>query len=158
MFGLKKKSSDQQLLAPAAGQVVELAQTNDPVFSTGAMGVGFGLDPTDGTIYAPVTGKVTIVAETKHALGFKTTSGLEVLLHLGIDTVELKGAPFDFGVTVGQKVKAQEKVGTMDLKQITAAGYQTTIMTVITNSGDLDISLAVKNGQVEAGQIAAEVE
>ena len=158
MFGFKKKNATNELLAPTNGEVVELSETNDPVFSTGAMGQGFGLDPTDGTIYAPVTGKFTLVAETKHAIGFETTDGLQILVHLGIDTVELKGKGFDLQVTAGQKVNAQDKLGTMDLEQIKAAGYQTTILTVITNSSDLDLDLNVKTGMTTAGQAVTVIE
>ncbi|MBN7273983.1 hypothetical protein GNF18_02185 [Ligilactobacillus pobuzihii] len=158
MFGFKKKNATNELLAPTNGEVVELSETNDPVFSTGAMGQGFGLDPTDGTIHAPVTGKITLVAETKHAIGFETTDGLQVLVHLGIDTVELKGKGFDLQVTAGQKVNAQDKLGTMDLEQIKAAGYQTTILTVITNSSDLDLDLNVTTGMTTAGQAVTVIE
>ncbi|GEN47686.1 PTS sugar transporter subunit IIA [Ligilactobacillus pobuzihii] len=158
MFGFKKKKATNELLAPTNGEVVELSETNDPVFSTGAMGQGFGLGPTDGTIYAPVTGKITLVAETKHAIGFETTDGLQVLVHLGIDTVELKGKGFDLPVTAGQEVNAQDKLGTMDLEQIKTAGYQTTVLTVITNSSDLDLNLNVTTGMTTAGQAVTVIE
>lgn len=158
MFGFKKKKATNELLAPTNGEVVELSETNDPVFSTGAMGQGFGLDPTDGTIYAPVTGKITLVAETKHAIGFETTDGLQVLVHLGIDTVELKGKGFDLPVTAGQEVNAQDKLGTMDLEQIKTAGYQTTVLTVITNSSDLDLNLNVTTGMTTARKAVTVIE
>lgn len=158
MFGFKKKKATNELLAPTNGEVVELSETNDPVFSTGAMGQGFGLDPTDGTIYAPVTGKITLVAETKHAIGFETTDGLQVLVHLGIDTIELKGKGFDLPVTAGQEVNAQDKLGTMDLEQIKTAGYQTTVLTVITNSSDLDLNLNVTTGMTTARKAVTVIE
>ena len=157
MFGFKKKSSTTELLAPANGEVVDLSDTKDPVFSRGALGIGFGLEPATGEIYAPMTGKVTLVAETKHAIGFETTDGLQVLLHLGIDTVEMKGAPFELNVTVGQMVQAHDKLGTMDLQQVTAAGYLTTFLTVITNSGELDLNLDLTTGQTQAGQAVAKI-
>ncbi|HIW89256.1 MAG TPA: PTS glucose transporter subunit IIA [Candidatus Ligilactobacillus excrementipullorum] len=157
MFGLKKKSTTMELLAPTDGEIINLSDTQDPVFSKGALGIGFGLDPSSGEIYAPVTGKVTLVAETKHALGFETADGLQVLLHLGIDTVEMKGAPFKLAAAQGQKVKAHDKLGTMDLQQISDAGYLPTVLTVITNSGDLDLELELTTGQTQAGQAVAKI-
>lgn len=157
MFGFKKRNAEHELEAPAKGNVVALADTKDPVFSKGIMGKGFGLEPTEGTIYAPISGKVTVVADTKHAVGIQTPNGLEVLLHLGIDTVELKGAGFDMNVKVGQKVKAKDKVGTMDLQKIKDKDYQTTILTVITNLSDKDVDLDLTTGKSEAGQPVAEI-
>lgn len=157
MFGFKKKNSNIELLAPAAGEVMDLSDTKDPVFSTGAMGIGFGLEPTDCQIYAPVSGKVTLLAETKHAIGFETNDGLQVLVHLGIDTVEMKGAGFRLDVEQGQKVKAHDKLGMMDLQKVNDAGYQSTILTVITNSGDLDLDFDLTTGDTQDGQSVAEV-
>lgn len=155
MFGFKKKSAESELKAPAAGKIIELAETKDPVFSTGAMGQGFGLDPTDGTIYAPISGTVSVVADTKHAIGIQTGDGLEVLLHLGIDTVELKGQFFELDVSKGQKVSASDRLGSMDLEQIKSKGYETTIMTVVTNSADKGIEVVPEPGTIDAGQTAA---
>ncbi|GAW63623.1 PTS sugar transporter subunit IIA [Ligilactobacillus acidipiscis] len=157
MFGFKKKSSKIELLAPSDGAVIDLSDTSDPVFSTGAMGIGFGLEPTDGSIYAPVAGKVTLIAETKHAIGFETSDGLQVLIHLGIDTVELKGRAFQLDVSQGQRVQAHTKLGTMNLRQIKAAGYKTTILTVITNSGELDLDFDLTTGETQSGRSVAQV-
>lgn len=157
MFGFKKKSSKIELLAPSDGAVIDLSDTSDPVFSTGAMGIGFGLEPTDGSIYAPVAGKVTLIAETKHAIGFETSDGLQVLIHLGIDTVELKGRAFQLDVSQGQRVQAHTKLGTMNLRQIKAAGYKTTILTVITNSGELDLDFDITTGETQSGRSVAQV-
>lgn len=157
MFGFKKKSSKIELLAPSDGAVIDLSDTSDPVFSTGAMGIGFGLEPTDGSIYAPVAGKVTLIAETKHAIGFETSDGLQVLIHLGIDTVELKGRGFQLDVSQGQRVQAHTKLGTMNLRQIKAAGYKTTILTVITNSGELDLDFDLTTGETQSGRSVAQV-
>ena len=86
-------SSTQTLVAPTAGEAVPLASVPDPVFSTGALGEGFGVRPGSGDVVAPVGGAVTMVAGTGHAVGITTDDGLEVLLHLGVDTVELEGTP-----------------------------------------------------------------
>ncbi|WP_432419161.1 PTS sugar transporter subunit IIA [Ligilactobacillus acidipiscis] len=157
MFGFKKKNSKIELLAPSDGAVIDLSDTSDPVFSTGAMGIGFGLEPTDGSIYAPVAGKVTLIAETKHAIGFETNDGLQVLIHLGIDTVELKGSAFQLDVSQGQKVQAHTKLGVMDLQKIKDAGYKTTILTVITNSGELDLDFDLTTGETQSGRLVAQV-
>lgn len=94
------------LLAPANGQVIALSKTSDPIFSKGTMGDGFGLTPTDNTVLAPVSGTISMIAETKHAIGITTKDGLEVLVHMGVDTVGLKGEPFDVVIKNGQEVKA----------------------------------------------------
>lgn len=94
------------LLAPATGAVIALAKTSDPIFSQGTMGDGFGLTPTIGKVVAPVSGKISMVADTKHAVGIVTEEGLEVLVHMGVDTVGLKGAPFTIKIENGQEVKA----------------------------------------------------
>jgi len=107
------------IATPVNGEVMPLKAVKDPVFSAGMMGLGFGIQPSDGQIVAPVNGKVTMVAETKHALGFATPdNNLEVLVHLGIDTVELKGKPFELKVGVGDEVKAGDLIATMDLDVI----------------------------------------
>ena len=82
-----------QLLTPVAGRLIPLSAIQDPVFSQGMMGQGFGIDPSVGKIVAPVSGEVTMVADTLHAIGFKADNGLEVLVHLGIDTVEMGNQP-----------------------------------------------------------------
>ena len=102
MFGLKKKKLD--LSSPVDGKLIKLAQVPDEVFSQGLMGQGFAIEPTADMIYTPVAGKITNVFPTKHAIGIKTKQGPELLLHLGLDTVELNGTPFELLVTEGQNV------------------------------------------------------
>ncbi|MFB9768661.1 N-acetylglucosamine-specific PTS transporter subunit IIBC [Lactiplantibacillus modestisalitolerans] len=117
----------------ANGQYVDLENVNDPTFAQKMLGDGFAIEPSDGTITAPVDGTVLNVFPTKHAIGFKTAAGLEVLLHMGIDTVELKGAPFDVQVEAGQTVNHGDVVAKVDLDAIKAAGKQTTMIVIITN-------------------------
>lgn len=105
------------LLAPANGQVIALSKTSDPIFSKGTMGDGFGLTPTDNTVLAPVSGTISMIAETKHAIGITTKDGLEVLVHMGVDTVGLKGEPFDVVIKNGQEVKAGDTVARAYLKE-----------------------------------------
>ena len=142
------------LVAPVTGEVIPLADVADPVFSSGALGEGYGVRPTgDGAVHvlAPVTGEVTMVAGTGHALGFLTDDGLEVLLHLGVDTVELEGRPFDLTPTVGDRVSAGDDLGTMDLAQVARAGKDTTAIVAVTNSSKEVASTELTSGAVEAG-------
>lgn len=120
--------------APVSGQRQALATIDDPVFAGGMMGAGFAITPVSGQVYAPVTGKVTMVAGTRHAVGIQTPDGFEILVHLGIDTVELQGQPFQVQVATGDQVQAGQPLATMDLKAITAAKKAATVITVITNS------------------------
>lgn len=143
------------LLAPATGAVIALAKTSDPIFSQGTMGDGFGLTPTIGKVVAPVSGKISMVADTKHAVGIVTNEGLEVLVHMGVDTVGLKGAPFTIKIENGQEVKAGDEIAEMDLDEIKAKGLDTTIMVLITNSADKISGLDVTEGEAKAGEAVA---
>ena len=143
--------STQTLVAPTAGEAIPLASVPDPVFSTGALGEGFGVRPGSGDVVAPVGGAVTMVANTGHAVGITTDDGLEVLLHLGVDTVELKGRPFALTAATGQRVRAGESLGTMDLEQIRQAGKDTTAIVAVTNSAAKGVALELTAGPVEAG-------
>lgn len=148
-------SSTQTLVAPTTGEAVPLASVPDPVFSTGALGEGFGVRPGSGDVVAPVGGTVTMVAGTGHAVGITTDDGLEVLLHLGVDTVELEGRPFALTVAAGQRVRAGEALGTMDLEQIRQAGKDTTAIVAVTNSAAKGVALELTAGPVAAGDRVA---
>ena len=126
--------SEETLYAPADGKVVAITEVSDPVFSQKMMGDGFAVQPTNGTIYAPVAGTISSIFETKHAIGILTPGGAEVLVHMGLDTVELKGAPFEVLVSEGDKVTPETKLAVMDLDAVIAAGKQTDVLTVITNA------------------------
>ena len=143
------------LLAPANGQVIALSKTSDPIFSKGTMGDGFGLTPTDNTVLAPVSGTISMIDETKHAIGITTKDGLEVLVHMGVDTVGLKGEPFDVVIKNGQEVKAGDQIATMNIEMIKAKDLDTTIMTLITNSSMKLDGLDVTEGKAEAGDTVA---
>ncbi|MGX5378249.1 sucrose-specific PTS transporter subunit IIBC [Ligilactobacillus sp. LYQ135] len=124
------------IAAPVNGKVEDLSDTNDEVFSTKMMGDGAAIIPTDGTIYSPVDGKITVAYETKHAYGISSNEGAEVLIHVGIDTVNLKGEHFETFVKQGQTVKKGDKLGTVDIDAVQKAGYDPTVMTVITNTAN----------------------
>lgn len=127
---------NENIAAPVDGQVKDLGDVNDQVFSTKLMGDGAAIVPSDGTVYSPVDGQVTVAYETKHAYGLKSKDGAEVLIHIGIDTVNLKGEGFESFVKQGQTVKAGDKLGTVDLAKVKAEGYDTTVMVVVTNTNN----------------------
>ncbi|EHM95738.1 hypothetical protein HMPREF0975_00189 [Actinomyces sp. oral taxon 849 str. F0330] len=143
------------IASPVTGTVIDLADVPDPVFSSKAVGDGLGVEPNDGAIVSPVDATITMVAGTGHAIGFKSESGLEVLLHLGVDTVELEGAPFDLSVKVGDAVKAGDSLGTMDLEAVRTAGKATTAIVVLTNTITHLAGLSVTTGKTEAGAAIA---
>jgi len=120
-----------------AGKVISLDDVSDKVFASRALGEGVGIVPTDGTIVAPVSGVLATVAATGHAYGIKTDDGVEVLVHVGIDTVRLKGEGFTVLVTKGERVTRGEVLGTVDLEVVKAAGYDPTTMVVVTNTKNL---------------------
>jgi len=129
------------LVAPVDGKLLTLSKVQDPVFSQGLMGQGFAIEPTAGDIVAPVDGTVTLVSETKHAFGIKTKDGADILVHLGIDTVELKGEPFEVSIKQGDTIVAGQAVIKMNLQMIRDAGKKTTVILAITNSNDILQSL-----------------
>lgn len=147
-----------RLSSPVNGQIIKLAQVTDPVFAGEKMGPGLGIEPSDGQISAPVAGKISMIAETKHAIGIKTADGLDVLLHLGIDTVDLQGTPFNVLVKLGQKIKEKQRLVEMDLAAIKQQHLKTTVILVITNAVDHKIGVEVTDRQtVAAGELAAEI-
>lgn len=120
--------------APMAGQVIPLADVPDPVFSSGKMGAGVGIVPSDGTVYAPISGKVVVAMSSGHAYGIKGDDGVEVLVHVGIDTVNMKGEGFEMKVAKGDRVEAGQVMAVVDLDAVKAAGYPTTTIMIVTNT------------------------
>ena len=124
------------LSAPMTGVAVDMKGVPDPVFSSLAMGRGVAIEPSEDAVYSPVTGTVTMLAETGHAIGITSEDGIEVLIHIGIDTVELKGGPFTPRCAAGEGVKAGDLLMVADLDAIEAAGKPTTTMVIVTNTDD----------------------
>ncbi|MGA3415906.1 beta-glucoside-specific PTS transporter subunit IIABC [Lactiplantibacillus plantarum] len=122
------------LSSPETGHVIPLSEVNDEVFSSGAMGKGIAIEPTDGVLYAPADAEVAMVFPTGHAIGLNTTDGAEILMHIGMDTVELDGKGFETLVEKGASVKAGQPLIKFDIKAIEAAGYTVTTPIVVTNS------------------------
>nr|NLI50294.1 PTS transporter subunit EIIC [Propionibacterium sp.] len=122
------------VLAPMTGRLVPLADVPDPVFASGKMGQGVGIIPTDGTVHAPISGKVLVAMASGHAYGIRSPEGIEVLVHVGLDTVNLKGAGFTPKVRKGDQVEAGQVLAEVDLAAIEAAGYPTTTVLIVTNT------------------------
>ena len=132
MFNLFKKK--EELISPVSGSLIPITEVNDQVFSKKLMGDGFAILPEEGDIYAPMSGTISFYFPTKHALGIKTENEVEVLIHMGLDTVELQGEGFISCVNEGQKVKQGEKLAIMDLKAIKAKGYDCTVIIIFPKS------------------------
>ncbi|XHU93385.1 PTS transporter subunit EIIC [Lactobacillus helveticus] len=139
--------------APVTGKLQKLEDVKDDVFSKKMLGDGFAIDPSNGKIVAPVDGTIDSVMDTKHAITLKTNKGhLDVLMHLGLDTVELKGKPFIINVKPGDKVKAGTQIGSMDMKAIKEAGKEPVVLTIIANMDYVDHVVRMSDGEVEAGK------
>ena len=152
------KGLTEEVYSVADGQVVALEQVKDPVFSQKMMGDGFAVEPANGNIVSPVSGTVSSIFPTKHALGLVTEAGLEVLVHIGLDTVSLEGKPFTVHVAEGQKVAAGDLLVTADLDAIRAAGRETSTIVVFTN-GDVIKSVNLEQtGSHAAKTVVAKVE
>lgn len=146
------------VLAPVAGQAVALADVQDKVFASGAMGKGLGIIPADGRICAPISGSIKAAMKTGHAFGIKSEDGVEVLVHIGIDTVQLQGRGFDSAVTRGQQVRAGDLLAVVDLDVVREAGYDTTTLVMVTNTAQLGSVEPVTGGTFAQGDIAITVQ
>lgn len=152
------KGLTEEVYSVADGQVVALEQVKDPVFAQKMMGDGFAVEPTNGNIVSPVSGTVSSIFPTKHALGIVTEAGLEVLVHIGLDTVSLEGKPFTVHVAEGQKVAAGDLLVTADLDAIRAAGRETSTVVVFTNGDAIKSVKLEKTGSLAAKTAVAKVE
>ena len=152
------KGVTEEVHSVAEGEVIELEKVQDPVFSQKMMGDGFAVEPANGQIVSPVAGKVTSVFPTKHALGLVTESGLEVLVHIGLDTVSLEGKPFTVKVEEGQTVAAGDLLVEADLDAIREAGRATSTVVVFTNGAAIKSVTLTQTGQLPADAVVAKVE
>ncbi|HEM5988104.1 sucrose-specific PTS transporter subunit IIBC [Streptococcus suis] len=143
--------SEETLVSPLSGDVVALENVNDPVFSSGAMGKGLAVKPTEGIVYAPADAEVTIAFETGHAYGLKTASGAEILIHIGIDTVSMNGNGFEKLVAAGDKVKAGDAIAKFDAAKIAEAGLDDTTMIIVTNTADFTEVSPLAEGTIAHG-------
>ena len=154
----KFKGVTEDVHSVADGQVINIEDVKDPVFSQKMMGDGFAVEPENGKIVSPVAGKVTSIFPTKHALGLVTDNGLEVLVHIGLDTVSLEGKPFDVKVTEGQTVAAGDLLVEANLDAIREAGRETSTVVVFTNADAIKSVKVEHTGKLAANAPVAKVE
>ncbi|MGM0125288.1 PTS system, IIBC component [Enterococcus sp. AZ194] len=140
----------EELFSLVDGTVIPIEEVDDQVFSQKMMGDGFAVIPTDNKIYAPVSGKIVSIFPTKHALGIQTADGVDVLIHMGIDTVEMKETAFEIFVSEGQEVTASTPIANADLEKIKAAGKMTTMLVVFTNGEKIAEYHLMKTGEMPA--------
>jgi len=146
-----------QIAAPVGGRVVGLDEVPDPVFASRALGEGVGIEPVDGRILSPVDGELITVAGTGHAFGLRTADGIEVLIHIGIDTVQMKGEGFDVQVESGQRVSAGDLLVVVDLEAVRAAEHPTVTLMTITNTAQLAEVAPRTGADVAAGETVVTV-
>lgn len=151
-------TGDVPVLAPVAGLSVTLTDVQDRVFASGAMGQGVGIVPSEGRVYAPISGTVKAALKSGHAFGIKSPRGVEVLVHIGIDTVQLDGRGFEPAVARGDVVKAGDLLAVVDLNMIINAGYDPTTLVIVTNSAKLTRVTTIDSGPVSPGATVATVE
>lgn len=154
MFGFgKKTTNDNQIYAPITGEVVKLETVSDPVFAQKMMGDGFGVIPntSEVTVNAPVAGE--IILAQGHAVGIKCHDGLEILIHLGIDTVSLNGEPFELKIKPGKLVRGGDPLVDVDWHKIKTANLDNTILVLVTNTKDALASLNINYGACQSGEI-----
>ncbi|TCP24849.1 PTS system IIA component (Glc family) [Scopulibacillus darangshiensis] len=154
LFGKKHKQTEEHILAPVGGEVVAIEEVPDPTFSQKMMGDGVAIKPNEGKVVAPFDGEIMQLFPTKHAVGIKGKSGLEVLIHIGLETVSLDGEGFEGHVTAGDKVRAGDTLVTFDLGMIKEKAADTITPIVITNIDaaealDKKINAAAKSGETE---------
>lgn len=147
------KRNSEQVVAPVSGKCISITQVNDEVFSSKAMGDGFAIIPNNCIVVSPVNGEVVLIAETKHAFGLKTKKGVEILVHIGLDTVQLEGKGFTVHVKQGDKVKAGEKVISFDRAYVENSSIDMTTMTVFTSGITEEVCLECYEKQVDQGDI-----
>ncbi len=143
---------------PIKGEVIALSEVPDDTFAAGVLGEGVGIIPQDEYVYAPFDGEVEMVFDTKHAIGLKSVDGVEVLIHVGLNTVELNGEPFEVYVSDHQAIKAGERLLRFDKKAIEAAGYNMTTPVIVTNTADYSKVAVVKTGTSDVGERIVTVE
>lgn len=157
LFGfLKDKEKTVAAVSPEVlgettkGTFVPMGQIPDEVFSTGVLGTCCGIDPEEGKVYAPADGTISQLTDTLHAVGL-TAGSVEILIHVGVDTVDMNGEGFNNAVKLNQNVRKGDLLLTMDLDKIKAAGHPTTVIMAVTNSDDLGAVEAVASGAVQPG-------
>lgn len=146
------RNNNEEIKNPISGKVIALSEISDPVFSSGAMGKGIAIEPNDNKVYAPFDGTVEFIAESKHAIGLRSENGVEVLIHVGMDTVQMKGQGFDIKTKVNSRVKCGDLLLEFDRKAINSKGYSLITPVVITNSDSYEESALCINEEASYGK------
>lgn len=142
---------NELLINPIPGKVIPLSEVNDGAFASGALGKGFAIEPTEGKVVAPFNGKVVAIFPTKHAIGLVSDKGVEILIHVGLNTVELNGQYFDTLIEADQEVEKGQVILNFDLEKIKEAGYDTHVPVVVTNTMQYETIELVEEGQLSEG-------
>ena len=156
LFGKNEETNNNQgvIVSPATGKLVALEEVPDPVFSTKMMGDGLAVDPTEGLIVSPVDGDVLQVFPTKHAVGLKTADNVEILIHIGLETVAMNGEGFEAFVKEGDKVKKGDKLISFDLDLIREKAKSTITPIIITNTADMESIVKANETSLTKGETA----
>lgn len=144
-----QEAVEKALFEPVKGNVIGREEIPDETFAAGILGDGVGIEPETGEVVAPFDGEISTVADTRHAVGITGPDGMEVLIHVGIDTVNMKGEGFEVFASEGEKVKAGQRLLTFDIEKIKEAGYSTTTAVLLTNSDDYPDFKVVKTGKTD---------
>ena len=155
---MKKKDNADVIAAPVAGEAVESAQINDPTFGEEMLGKGMAIKPAEGKVYAPFDGTVALVFDTKHAVSLVSEKGAEVLIHVGLDTVMLKGEHYTAHVESGATVKKGDLLLEFDMEAIKAAGYDTITPVLVCNADDYKDVVRTTGKMVEPGDVVMQLE
>lgn len=155
---VKFPEDENTLYQPVAGTVIPQRSIADETFSSGMMGIGCGIEPDSGEVYSPVNGSVVFAAETKHAIGIKCENGIEILIHVGIDTVEMEGNGFEIFVKEGDKVQTGQHILTFNREAVLNAGYKDTVILLITTSDELKRIEVLRQGKGNAKEKLIKVE
>ena len=150
--------SDESILSPISGEIEDLTQAHDPAFADGSMGDGFVIEPSSGDVYAPFDGEVTMLFNTKHAIGLTSDNGVQVMIHIGIDTVKLNGEYFESFVKQGDKIKQGQKLLHFDLNEIKKAGYDCSTVVIVTNTKDYQSVELLNAGKNDHGSATLKVQ
>ena len=146
------------IVNPIKGTIIPITEVKDVVFSSEMLGKGFAVEPSEGKTYAPLDGKITAVFDTKHAIGIEGTNGVEVLIHMGLDTVKLVGEGFDVKVKVGDEVKAGDLLATFDIGFIKGKGYLVTTPVIVSNTDAFAEVGEPKTGEANVGDVIVAVQ
>ncbi|WP_170007101.1 PTS sugar transporter subunit IIA [Bacillus fonticola] len=155
LFGQKKQAEPTVAVkAPLTGTIVQLEEVPDPVFSQKMMGDGVAIQPTEGKVVSPVDGEIIQVFPTKHAVGLKADNGLEILIHIGLETVSMNGEGFEAHVSEGKRVSVGDPLVTFDLEKVKAEAKSTITPVILTNADQIEAANKHEISSVQAGNDA----